>query len=142
MSENLRSTAAAQSAPSKRQVREPRAARSATLVDSGASPTRHGGTAGHAGHTAARKAKRKVYCGNYRMAKVLLDGSERVGRPSERIQRGFGAALHQRVEDAEAFVRMHSGAYEKLIDPNWTLGRIIRFTKRSRSAMEGDNFGR
>ena len=51
------------------------------------------------------------------MAKVLLDGSERVGRPSECIQRGFGAALHQRVEDVEAFVRMHSGAYEKLIDP-------------------------
>ena len=51
------------------------------------------------------------------MAKVLLDGSERVGRPSECIQRGFGAALHQPVEDVDAFVRMHSGAYEKLIDP-------------------------
>ena len=51
------------------------------------------------------------------MAKVLLDGSERVGRPSECIQRGFGAALHQGVEDVGAFVRMHSGAYEKLIDP-------------------------
>ena len=106
----------AQSAPSRRQVREPRAA-SHTLVDSGASPSRRGGTAGHAGHTAPRKAKREVYCGNNRMASVLLDGSERVGRPSECIQRGFGAALHQHVEDVEAFVRMHSGAYEKLIDP-------------------------
>ena len=29
----------------------------------------------------------------------------------------FVAALHQPVEDVEAFVRMHSGPYEKLIDP-------------------------
>ena len=49
---------------------------------------------------------------------MLLDGSERVGRPSECIQRGFGAALHQPVEDVEAFVRTHGGPYEKLIDPH------------------------
>ena len=62
-------------------------------------------------------AEERVYCGNSRKASVLLDGTERVGRPSECIQRGFGAALHQLVEDVEAFVRMHSGPYEKLIDP-------------------------
>ncbi len=48
---------------------------------------------------------------------MLLDGTERVGRPSECIQRGFGAALHQPVKDVEAFVRAHGGPYEKLIDP-------------------------
>ena len=58
-----------------------------------------------------------MYCGNNAKASVLLDGTERVGRPSECIQRGFGAALHQPVKDVEAFVRTHGGPYEKLIDP-------------------------
>ena len=48
---------------------------------------------------------------------MLLDGSERVGRPSECIQRGFGAALHQPVVDVEAVVGTHGGPHEKLIDP-------------------------
>ena len=64
-----------------------------------------------------KNKKSRVYCGNNRKAEVLLNGSERIGRPSECIQRGFGAALHQPVEDVEAFVRMHGGPYEKLIDP-------------------------
>ena len=64
-----------------------------------------------------RKAKHRLYFRNLRKASVLLDGSERVGRPSECIQRGFGDALHQPVEDVEAFVRTHGGPYEKLIDP-------------------------
>ena len=68
-------------------------------------------------HGKARPRKAKPYCGNNKKASGLLDGSERVGRPSECIQRGFGAALHQPVENVEAFVRMHSGPYEKLIDP-------------------------
>ena len=68
-------------------------------------------------HGKARPRKAKPYCGNNKKASGLLDGSERVGRPSECIQRGFDTALHQPVENVEAFVRMHSGPYEKLIDP-------------------------
>jgi hypothetical protein len=62
--------------------------------------------------------KAKIYCGNNKKARELLDGSERVGRPSECIQKGFGSALHQPVHDVAAFLRKFDGPYEKLIDPH------------------------
>ena len=109
------SGATSQHSKSRRRAREPRATpQHEAHVDTGVNP-RWSRTQ----HMAAppRKAKHRVYCGNNRKASVLLDGSERVGRPSECIQRGFGAALHQPVEDVQAFVRTHGGPYEKLIDP-------------------------
>ena len=62
--------------------------------------------------------KERIYCGNNKKARELLDGSERVGRPSECIQKGFGSALHQPVHDVAAFLRKFDGPYEKLIDPH------------------------
>ena len=105
--------AASQQSKPRRRAREPRATpqHGATAhvdaIERGSSTRRD--------KSSPRKAR--VYCGNSRKASVLLDGTERVGRPSECIQRGFGAALHQPVKDVEAFVRAHGGPYEKLIDP-------------------------
>ena len=61
--------------------------------------------------------KQKVYCGNNKKARELLDGSERLGKPSQCIQKGFGAALHQPVHDVAAFLRKFDQPYEKIIDP-------------------------
>ena len=61
--------------------------------------------------------KQKVYCGNNKKARELLDGSERLGKPSQCIQKGFGAALHQPVHDVAAFLRKFDQPYEKMIDP-------------------------
>ena len=71
-------------------------------------------------HTRVRQRspkKQRPYCGNNKKARELLDGSERVGRPSECIQKGFGSALHQPVHDVAAFLRKFDGPYEKLIEP-------------------------
>ena len=67
--------------------------------------------------TARIPKKQKLYCGNNAKARELLDGSERLGKPSECIQKGFGAALHQPVHDVAAFLRKFDQPYEKLIEP-------------------------
>ena len=67
--------------------------------------------------TARSPKKQKLYCGNNAKARELLDGSERLGKPSECIQKGFGAALHQPVHDVAAFLRKFDQPYEKLIEP-------------------------
>ena len=67
--------------------------------------------------TARSPKKQKLYCGNNAKARELLDGSERLGKPSECIQKGFGAALHQPVHDVAAFLRKFDQPYEKMIEP-------------------------
>lgn len=42
-------------------------------------------------------------------------GDRRLGKPSECVQKGFGAALYQKVPDVHAFLRKFDAPYEKLV---------------------------
>jgi len=106
-------TDTARAAPEQKLARRPKHAREPATL-----PRR---TRSQEQHQVARPRspkKAKIYCGNNKKARELLDGSERVGRPSECIQKGFGSALHQPVHDVAAFLRKFDGPYEKLIDPH------------------------
>ena len=66
-------------------------------------------------HQHHKSNKEPIYCGNNAKSPELQH--KRLGRPSECIQKGFGAALHQHVADVPAFLHKFEGEYEKLIEP-------------------------
>ena len=66
-------------------------------------------------HQQHKSNKERIYCGNNAKSPELQH--KRLGRPSECIQKGFGAALHQHVADVPAFLQKFEGEYEKLIEP-------------------------
>ena len=66
-------------------------------------------------HQQQKSKKEPIYCGNNAKSPELQH--KRLGRPSECIQKGFGAALHQQVADVGAFLHKFEGEYQKLIEP-------------------------
>ena len=66
-------------------------------------------------HRQQKSKKEPIYCGNNAKSPELQH--KRLGRPSECIQKGFGAALHQQVADVGAFLHKFEGEYQKLIEP-------------------------
>ena len=65
-----------------------------------------------------RKSKEAISCtNNAKNPELRVNGGDRIlGSPSQCVQRGFGAALHQHVPDVHAFIRKFDAPYEKLIE--------------------------
>lgn len=64
--------------------------------------------------------RESVVCTNNAKDPRLIEngGSRTLGKPSQCVSKGFGAALYQEVPDKAAFVRRFEAPYEKLIDPH------------------------
>lgn len=129
VSQRSKSVAAtpSQQSESKRRAREPQAAprREARRgppapVDSGALLNDPGGAARPIVRPspAQRKIRKsKVYCGQNRLDPSLRvnGGTLEVGSRSRCFRSGFGAALHQRIDDEEAFIRKFTAPYAPLV---------------------------
>ena len=118
--------AASPQSKSRRRAREPQAApqrearRGAPApVDSIVSPSPPGGAARHTTHPSSppRKARSKVYCGQNRLDPSLRvnGGTLEVGTRSGCFRAGFGGALHQHIDDEEAFIRKFAAPYAPLV---------------------------
>ena len=61
--------------------------------------------------------RKKVYCGNNRLDPSLKanGGSLDVGTRSACFRSGFGAALYQKIDDEDAFIKKFSAPYEHLV---------------------------